>query len=69
MLDISKLTVTTKTTNNARYVAKTGLRAISCACGGTMAEVIHAEEKTRKGWYCSQCRAFTKAIGRERLIK
>ena len=67
MLDISRPTVTTKTPVESRYAAKTALRAIPCACGGKMFEVIHAEAKTRRGWYCSQCKGFVKAIGRERL--
>lgn len=51
----------------SRYAQQTGLRVIPCACGSKMWEVIHAEAKTRKGWYCPQCKGFVKAIGRERL--
>lgn len=37
-----------------------------CRCGGTMRQVIYAERKTRRGWYCPNCKAFERAIGRER---
>ena len=40
----------------------------SCRCGGTSTDVIYAEENTRVGWYCTQCKSFDKAIGRERLV-
>lgn len=40
-----------------------------CQCGGTMTEVIHAEKKTRKGWYCPQCHQFDKAVLRERFVQ
>lgn len=55
------------TRTEAQGLLHTGLRVIPCACGGKMFEVIHAEVKTRRGWYCPQCKGFVKAIGRERL--
>jgi len=43
------------------------LEKINCPCGHTQEQVINAETKTRVGWYCPSCKAFTKAIGRERV--
>ena len=34
-------------------------------CGAEAQEVIHAERKIRRGWYCPACRHFDKAIFRE----
>ena len=42
------------------------MKAIPCVCGEARTEVINAEQNLRVGWYCSNCRGFTKAIGRER---
>jgi hypothetical protein len=39
-----------------------------CPCGSTGEQVINAIDKVRVGWYCPQCRAFDKAIGRERKL-
>lgn len=47
-----------------------------CQCGDTMGEVIDYEYQVldqqhvphRAGWYCASCRAWEKAIGRERVI-
>ena len=42
---------------------------IVCGCCGAQAEeVIHAEARIRRGWYCPACKEFTKAILRERLL-
>jgi hypothetical protein len=44
-----------------------------CQCGSQAQQVIkHTEVEngfrpSRIGWYCAQCRAFDKAIGRERI--
>jgi|GEM_PF-2676917 len=38
------------------------------SCSAVAVEVIHAEKNVRRGWYCSQCKKFTPAIGRERLV-
>jgi len=37
-------------------------------CPGVAEQVIHAATNTRVGWYCSSCKAFEPAIGRERLV-
>jgi len=38
-------------------------------CGKQAQEVINAEQKVRKGWYCKHCKHFERAIQRERLTK
>jgi len=44
-----------------------------CQCGSQAQQVIkHTEVEdgfrpSRIGWYCPQCRAFDKAIGREKI--
>jgi hypothetical protein len=43
------------------------LEKINCSCGHTQDQVINAITSTRVGWYCGKCRAFTKAIGREKV--
>lgn len=48
------------------------LTEIKCPkCGWTAKEVIFATENIRKGWYCTnpQCKEFTKAIQRERIME
>ena len=47
-----------------------GLEYIWCPCCSShkAREVIHAEKMIRKGWYCSRCKHFDSAIGRERLV-
>ena len=37
-------------------------------CNETAKEVIHAEKKIRKGWYCERCKHFETAIHRERKV-
>ena len=32
-------------------------------------QVIHAAEHARKGWYCTECFHFMKAIYRERFLE
>jgi hypothetical protein len=39
-----------------------------CMCGNTMKEVIHAQNKIRRGWYCTTCQKFEQSIGRERKL-
>jgi hypothetical protein len=43
-------------------------RNLCGSCSSVSVEVIHAEKNVRRGWYCSQCKKFTPAIGRERLV-
>jgi len=43
------------------------METIPCECGEKREEVINPEKNTRVGWYCPECRGFTKAIGRERV--
>jgi hypothetical protein len=46
------------------------LKAIACPqCAGKAAQVIYAERRVRKGWYCPACRHFTPAVLRERRIE
>lgn len=49
-----------------------GLSTLPCRCGHQMQQVIHADVPNangiRVGWYCPSCRAFTEAIGRERIV-
>lgn len=40
-----------------------------CPCGALATEVIHAEQKCRRGWYCGECQEFEPAIGRERVTE
>ncbi len=46
------------------------LRTKPCKCSGTMQQVISMLEgpPTRTGWFCPTCRAWDKAIGRERIV-
>ena len=47
-----------------------GLEAITCSvCGHKATQVIYAERRVRKGWYCPACRHFTPAVLRERKIQ
>lgn len=42
------------------------MREIKCPkCDATATEVINAQENIRRGWYCSICHYFEKAILRE----
>jgi|TARA_R110000822_G_scaffold9224_1_gene35952 hypothetical protein len=43
------------------------MEKINCSCGSAKEQVINAEKNVRVGWYCPSCRAFTKAIGREKV--
>jgi len=39
-------------------------------CGARNVEqVINASDSVRAGWYCVECKHFTKAIGRERIVE
>lgn len=38
-------------------------------CGGTMEEVVYAQEGVRRGWYCPVCGEFVRAVWRERIIE
>jgi len=48
-----------------------------CRCGKVAGEVIGFNHRStddtyvpyRVGWYCPECKAFEKAIGRERVLK
>lgn len=47
------------------------LRSKKCRCGQKMGEIIgydDNEKPFRQGWYCVQCRAWEKAILRERTV-
>jgi len=46
--------------------------AKSCKCGLQMQQVIGFDDKDqpfRQGWYCPECKAWDKAILRERNVK
>ena len=53
------------------------LSRIPCKCGNAMEEVIGFHERPddsvhhpyRVGWYCCECEAFEKSVGRETLYK
>ena len=47
-----------------------------CPCGGTQEQVLNYIEvendevqSERVGWWCPKCNAFTKVIGREKVVK
>ena len=48
-----------------------------CRCGDTMGEIIRFNHRCtddahvpyRDGWYCSECHAVEKAIGRETFVE
>ncbi len=45
------------------------LKTITCPkCGEKAKEVIHAEKNIRRGWYCTKCQHFEKALFRERKV-
>jgi rubredoxin len=44
-------------------------RIVCPSCGGPAVEVIYAQQKLRRGWYCPQCGHFEKALRRERIIE
>jgi hypothetical protein len=50
------------------YQAKEKMETKDCECGGIAKEVIKPEGWIRVGWYCGECRAFDKAIGREKKV-
>jgi hypothetical protein len=42
----------------------------NCAkCAAVATDVINAERKIRRGWYCAACGHMTPAIGRERKLE
>lgn len=46
------------------------METIPCPkCGYKATQVINAEAKVRKGWYCPRCKHFERAIARERKIE
>lgn len=55
----------------------TDLSEKPCRCGETKGEVIRLQErvtdgemvKYRDGWYCPECHAVEKAIGRETFVE
>lgn len=47
----------------------TNLTTYDCPCGQKAREVIWAEKKIRRGWYCRHCGNFIKALARERVIE
>jgi hypothetical protein len=47
----------------------TTLKGIPCpSCGKNATEVLDLEKWIRTGWYCSACKNYIQAIGRERVI-
>lgn len=45
------------------------LEYIKCpACGHQAQQAVYASQRLRRGWYCSKCRHFEPAIGRERKM-
>lgn len=44
-----------------------------CACGAVMFAVITYDtpehRAVRTGWFCAKCRAWSAAIGRERMVR
>jgi len=48
---------------------KDKMATIACPkCNKEAQEVIHAEKKLRKGWWCPSCNHFEEAILRERKV-
>lgn len=45
------------------------LKTFACPCGQEAVEVINAESHYRRGWLCTACGEFHKALGRERLLE
>jgi len=51
-------------------MTKDKLHTIPCPkCGAEAKEVVYAEQKLRRGWYCKKCSTFTAAILRERQVE
>ena len=43
-------------------------QCVNPQCKAASREVIYAEKKIRRGWYCQHCGTFDAAIGRERTL-
>ena len=52
---------------------KNSLQARPCNCGGNMMSVLTYDtpdnHPIRTGWFCAKCRAWKKAVSRERAIR